>query len=124
MRRGRPLLRLPRPLPALGLLAPPFLLLAMLPAGLRAQERGLTEKDFLGDLPVVSTVSRLPQPQNEAAGAVTVIDREFIRRSGAREVADLLRLVPGFQVTTARGGNGLANYHGAYFDLTPRLQVL
>jgi iron complex outermembrane receptor protein len=89
-----------------------------------AQDPGLTEKDFLGELPVVFTVSRLPQPQNEAPGAVTVIDRELIRRSGAREIADLLRLVPGFQVTYARGGNGLAPYHGAFFDQTPRLQVL
>jgi iron complex outermembrane receptor protein len=89
-----------------------------------AQDRGLTEKDFLGELPMVYTVSRLPQPLNEAAGAVSVIDRDLIRRSGAREIADLLRLVPGFQVTYARGGNGIANYHGAYFDLTPRMQVL
>ncbi len=31
------------------------------------------------------SVSRLPQPLNEAPGAVTIIDAELIRRSGARD---------------------------------------
>jgi iron complex outermembrane receptor protein len=97
---------------------------AMCAAPSFAQGVALTEQDFLGELPIVYTVSRLPQPLNEAPGAVTVIDRDLIRRSGARELADLLRLVPGMQVTHARGGNPLATYHGAFFDLAPRMQVL
>ena len=57
----------------------------------------LSEKEFLADMPIVLSVSRLPQRLDETPGAVTVIDRDFIRLSGARDVADLLRLVPGFQ---------------------------
>jgi iron complex outermembrane receptor protein len=97
--------------------------LLALPAA-AAEPDGLTEKDFLGEVPVVISVSRLPQPLNEAPGAVTIIDRDLIRRSGAREIADVLRLVPGFQTTQARGGNPLAVYHGTFFDLTSRIQVL
>lgn len=35
----------------------------------------VTESDFLDDLPVVLSVSRLSQPVNEAPAAVTVIDQ-------------------------------------------------
>ena len=89
-----------------------------------ADTPGLSEKDFLGEVPIVLSVSRLPQPLNEAPGAVTVIDRETIRRSGAREVADVLRLVPGFQTTEVRGGNPVAVYHGTFFENANRIQVL
>lgn len=57
-----------------------------------------TELDYFGTLPTILTVSRLAQPISETPGAVTVIDRDVIRRSGARELADVLRLVPGYLV--------------------------
>ena len=78
-------------------------LLALLPQLAAAQV--VSEKDYFGDLPVVLSVSRLAQPLNEVPGAVTVIDRELIRRSGAREVAEVLRLVPGFVFTSRNGAN-------------------
>lgn len=86
-----------------------------------AQE--VSEKDYFGDLPVVLSVSRLAQPLSETPGAVTVIDREFIRRSGARDITDLLRLVPGFVVGHINGANPIANYHGDFDALNRRLQV-
>jgi len=91
----------------------PLWLLA--PCAMAADQPGLSEKDFLGEVPVVLSVSRLPQPLNEAPGAVSIIDRDMIRRSGARELADVLRLVPGFETTEARGGNALAVYHGTFY---------
>jgi iron complex outermembrane recepter protein len=85
----------------------------------------LSERDYLGDVPVVLSVSRLAQPLDEAPGAVTVLDREFIRMSGARDVADLLRLVPGFQSTTSFETDApLASYHGRSDDWANRIQVL
>jgi iron complex outermembrane receptor protein len=101
-----------------------WLLCALSSGVMAADQPGLSEKDFLGEVPIVLSVSRLPQPLNEAPGAVTIIDRELIHRSGAREIADVLRLVPGFQTTQARGGNPIAAYHGAFFDLASRVQVL
>ena len=53
----------------------------------------LSEADYLDDVPLVLSVSRLAQRLDETPGAVTVIDRNMIRRSGARDVADLMRLV-------------------------------
>jgi iron complex outermembrane receptor protein len=82
-----------------------------------------SEQDFLGDLPVVLSVSRLAQPQSEAPGSVTVIDSETIKLSGAREVVDLFRLVPGFQVGYA-GSTPRVYYHGALEEFGQHMQVL
>ena len=83
------------------------------------------EDIFFSELPVVASVSRLPQPLSEALGAVTVIDRDMIRASGARNFADLLRLVPGFQVTPPNQDSAVVAYHGlSNEEYTPRVQVL
>lgn len=83
------------------------------------------ESIYFSDLPVVASVSRLPQKLSEAPGAVTVIDRDMIRASGARNFADLLRLVPGFQVTPPNQDSAVVAYHGlSNEEYTPRVQVL
>jgi iron complex outermembrane recepter protein len=106
-------------------LAVPLLALwAAGPAG--AQSAAIaSEHDFLQDMPVVLSVSRLPQRLDEAPGAVTVLDRAMIRRSGARDVADLLLLVPGFQTSTAFDSDApQASYHGGFTNFSGRIQVL
>ena len=88
-------------------------------------DTSVTEKDFLADMPIVLSVSRLPQRLDETPGAVTVLDRDMIRRSGARDVADLLRQVPGFQVSTAfESVAPLVSYHGAFDSYSNRLELL
>lgn len=85
----------------------------------------LSEADFLMEMPIVLSVSRLPQRLDETPGAVTILDRDMIRRSGARDVADLLRLVPGFQSSTSfESGAPLASYHGGFDEFSSRIQVL
>lgn len=80
---------------------------------------------YFSSLPTVASVSRLPQPLSEAPGTVTVIDREVIRASGVRNFADLLRLVPGFQVTPPNQEGAVVAYHGlSNEEYTPRVQVL
>ena len=63
----------------------------------------------------VTSVSKKEQTTSQAAAAVFVISREDIRRSGALNIPDLLRMVPGFDVAqidasvwaiSARGFNG------------------
>jgi iron complex outermembrane receptor protein len=85
---------------------------------------GQTEQDYFSELPEVLTVTRLAQPLSETPGAVTVIDRETIRRSGTRDVSDLLRLVPGYIVYGWNGANPTASYHAALDDYGTRNQVL
>jgi iron complex outermembrane recepter protein len=79
---------------------------------------------YFEDLPVVLTPSRLPQPLREAPAAVTVLDRELIRASGYRDVARLLRLVPGMQVGQERSGIHWVTYHGLGNDSPADMQVL
>ncbi len=88
------------------------------------QAAELSEQDYYDELPTVLTVSRLAQPLNETPGAVTVINRETIRRSGARELVDVLRLVPGYLVGGFNGANPSASYHAPLDDYGIRNLVL
>jgi iron complex outermembrane receptor protein len=82
----------------------------------------VTEQDYLSEMPVVLSVTHMAQPLDEVPGALTIIDREMIRRSGAREVADLLRLVPGFLMTRTQGGL-VVGYHAGLDTYGSRMQV-
>src|SRR5262249_36755545 len=91
-----------------------------------AQDKGglVSGAGFFAHLPSVDTVTRLPQPKSETPAAVTIIDSDMIRASGARDIADLLRLVPGFQVAFPRGFRPAATYHGLGEEFTRRMQIL
>ncbi|UCE32095.1 MAG: TonB-dependent receptor plug domain-containing protein, partial [Burkholderiales bacterium] len=84
----------------------------------------LTERDFLVEIPRVISASRLPQTPSDSPGAVTVIDREMIRASGARTVAELFRMVPGFIVGFPSGSRPVVAYHGLSGQFSQRMQVL
>lgn len=89
------------------------------------QSDSVSEKDYLDDVPVVLSVSRLPQRLDETPGAVTLIDRQMIRMSGARDVADLLRLVPGFRVSNSFESNTpQGSYHTSLSDYSNHMQVM
>lgn len=79
---------------------------------------------YFSDFPVVLSASRLLQPAQEAPAAVTVIDRDMIRASGARQVAELFRLVPGFLVSYRNGHSPIVTYHGLSEAYPRRLQVM
>jgi len=81
------------------------------------------ETAYLSELPVVLSASRLAQPLREAPGALTVLDRDMIRASGARSLAELLRWVPGFQVAAKQGHVPLTTYHGLSDDAPRRMLV-
>lgn len=90
-----------------------------------AQSPAVSEKDYLDDVPVILSVSRLPQRLDETPGAVSIIDREMIRMSGARDVADLLRLVPGFRVSNSFESNTpQGSYHTTLSDYSNHIQIM
>lgn len=103
------------------LLPVPALLLFGSGSGVAAE---ISEKDYFTELPEVLTVTRLAQPLSETPGAVTIIDRETIRRSGARELVDVLRLVPGYLVGGYNGANPTAAYHAPLDDYGARNLVM
>lgn len=83
------------------------------------------EDIFFSELPIVASVSRLPQRLADAPTAVTVIDREIIKASGARDLNDIFRLVPGFQTYPNTTNTARVTYHGLTDeDYSPRVQVL
>jgi iron complex outermembrane receptor protein len=85
----------------------------------------VSESDYLADVPTVISVSRLSQTLDDTPGAVTILDRQFIRMSGARSVVEVLRFVPGFQTTTSFESDApMATYHGRNDDWANRIQVL
>lgn len=94
------------------------------PAASLAAEDYLTEEDLLTEIPLVITASRLSQTPARAPASVTVIDREMIEASTALDIPDLLRLVPGFQVTYPNGNITSVTYHGNEDAWSNRMQVL
>ena len=100
------------------------ILLAVAGHGAPSAAQGTDESAFFSDFPKVLTASRLDQQPENTAAAVTVIDRETISASGARNIPELLRLVPGFQVAPVAGYLFSATYHGLADDYSRRMQVL
>ncbi|MBE9516740.1 MAG: TonB-dependent receptor plug domain-containing protein, partial [Proteobacteria bacterium] len=84
----------------------------------------LTEEDFFAEIPKVITASRLVQPINEAPAALTVIDSEMIEASGARNLSDIFRLVPGFMVGYWSGNQQMVTYQGLGYAYVRQLQVI
>ena len=88
----------------------------------------LSEEDYLRELPKVLTVSRLSQSIADAPSAVTIIDRNTIRASGAVDIPELFRLVPGMYVGTNAGfvynTNHAVSYHGMTTAYPGNMQVL
>jgi iron complex outermembrane receptor protein len=76
-------------------------------------------------LPVVLTPSRMATPIHESPSAVTVIDRQLIRASGATSLVEVLRLVPGMVVGYEDSWQPSVRYHGPSDQESARhLQVL
>lgn len=80
--------------------------------------------DFFDEFPIVLSASRLMQKVDEAPAAVTVIDRDLIVASGAREIVDLFRLVPGMVVGQYKGHQPILGFHGLADPYFRQLQVL
>ncbi|MBF8721852.1 TonB-dependent receptor plug domain-containing protein [Pseudomonas guariconensis] len=76
------------------------------------------------DLPQVLTATRLKQSPAAVPGSMTVLDAELIRASGARDIPELMRLVPGMMVGYGAGNQPTVNYHGSNVSDARRMQVL
>lgn len=103
---------------------PPCLVFGLLAGLTLPVQAALTEADFLADLPVVLSPSRLPQPLADSPSSVTIVDRDMIRASGFTQVADLFRLVPGFSVAYNSSLLPSATYHCLGDGYARRFQVL
>lgn len=84
----------------------------------------ISEQVFLQDFPVVLSASRLVQPVSEAPNAMTVIDRQMIKASGFRTIAELFRLVPGMYVGNVGANTPIVSLNGVSDQYSRRMQVL
>ncbi len=75
-------------------------------------------------LPQVLTATRLKQSPAAVPGSMTVLDSALIRASGARDIPELLRLVPGMMIGYGAGNQPSVNYHGSNANDARRMQVL
>lgn len=81
---------------------------------------------FSDDLYPIATISgsRLPQNYNDSGISVTVIEAEMIKRSSARRIPDILRLIPGFTMAQWNSQLPLMSVHGLADSYNKRINVL
>lgn len=108
---------------ARSVLAAALSLFSTLPA-IAQESSAAGESLFFEEIPPVLTATRLTQPRRDIPASITVIDSDTIRASGAIELVDLLRLVPGFQIGRVTNGKYTATYHGNSDAFARDLQVL
>jgi iron complex outermembrane receptor protein len=88
-------------------------LLTLLGLPARSQAPDLTQKSLEDLMNIeVTSVSKKEQKTSQAAAAVFVISREDIRRSGALNIPDLLRMVPGLDVAQIDASNWAISVRG------------
>ncbi|HET6216654.1 MAG TPA: TonB-dependent receptor plug domain-containing protein, partial [Acidobacteriaceae bacterium] len=75
------------------------------------------------NLPVTS-VSKTEQSLSQAASAIFVITPEAIRRSGANNIPDLLRMVPGLDVARINANTWAVSARGLNARFSNELLVL
>jgi iron complex outermembrane recepter protein len=103
---------------AMSLLAP------MAESRAEAQLSLLEDAEYFSDIPSIESVTRLPQLKSETPAGVTIIDSEMIHASGAKDLPDLFRMVPGFQVANARQDLPVVTYHGLGSIISRRMLLL
>src|SRR6202163_1329448 len=72
----------------------------------------------------VTSVSKKGQKMSQAAAAIFVITQEEIRRSGATNIPDLLRMVPGLEVSQINANNWAISARGFNRQFENKLLVL
>src|SRR5258708_21613938 len=72
----------------------------------------------------VSSVSKKEQKMSQVAAAIFVIGQEQIRRSGATNIPDLLRMVPGLDVGQINSNTWAISARGFNHELADKLLVM
>ena len=84
----------------------------------------MTEEAFWDEVPMVMSATRMSQPVVDSPVAVSVVTQEMIKASGAREIPELFRLVPGFIVGYHDGHTPSVSYKMSLDRFARRMQVL
>lgn len=79
---------------------------------------------FFKEIPVVITAAKKEQPITEAPSAITVITALEIKESGAVNLADILRMVPGIEVMSVTASNINVNARGLNQLMSNKMLVM
>src|SRR5271170_6796176 len=97
----------------------------LLSVGISAQQQDLTQLSLADLMNVeVTSVSKKEQKLSRTASAIFVITSEDIRRSGATNIPDLLRMVPGVDVAQINGNTWAISVRGLNGRFSNELLVL
>ena len=88
------------------------------------EDKLLNESDLIEDLQIVQSATRLEQQVKDIPASITVIDRKMIEASGAVNIADIFRLVPGFQAYQVHANAFGVISHGQGDSHPGRLEVM
>src|SRR5687768_14352850 len=80
--------------------------------------------DFLSEEAKVITASRQPQPASESPATVYVITQQDIKASGALNIWDALRSVPGLDVMSTRTSDGNISGRGFNRAINNRMLIV
>lgn len=83
----------------------------------------IDEAELFEDVPIVVSATRLKQKITDAPVSVTIIDSKMIAASGATEIHELLRYVPGFFSYSIWGNQFAVSNHLQPNDVGIRLEV-
>lgn len=98
-------------------------ILSINPSTIYANDNYIDEDSLFDDIETVVSATRLKQKITNAPVSVSIIDREMIEASGALEVYELLRFVPGYFSYAVDGNRyGVTSHFGAN-DTPSRLEV-
>jgi len=98
---------------------------ALQPSPQTARQRDLSQVSLEDLMNIeVTSVSKKEQKMSQAAAAIFVITQEDIRRSGATNIPDLLRMVPGLDVSQINANSWAVSARGFNDQFSNKLLVL
>lgn len=98
------------------------MLLLAVSAGVCADDL-ISESDYLNLIPSVVTATRQDLPLTRSPSSVTVITRAMIKALPSTNLADIFKLVPGFQVFFANGSMQAVTANGQSDRFPRRLEI-
>ena len=108
-----------------GIVGLPVAVLLAIPAWPQQKVADLSEKSIEDLMNIeVTSVSKKEQKMSQVAAAIFVITQEDIRRSGATNIPDLLRMVPGLDVAQVDSNTWAISARGFNLQFASKLLVL
>ncbi|MEZ5549184.1 MAG: hypothetical protein R3E74_15600 [Pseudomonadales bacterium] len=81
----------------------------------------IDQADYLSEIPIVNSATRLNQPIIDVPASISIIDRELIEASGTTEISQLLNLHQGIYPITYQAINSALPIEAPHLRISGRL---